>query len=260
MFAWSRSGTAALAVIVAASTGLATAASAAPSRSGPVQVVVIPPDQPKPWLPARIAFAGTSGVLGTLGGGFSLTTYATGQTELVSDLPVFPNETFTAGPDTVGLVSGQQVGTLNLVTRLATSRRIPSKYRILGVHGDHVLVTPTEQPGAKILTFSKNGTTTTNVTGLPHGAQLGADEAGDQSSAVISYTAGQPGYALVDLASGKAAVLSGLGAVYDGSAVLTPTAVAIYDRVPQIVHVYSRTDLSAAPANVQLPASTWDAG
>jgi hypothetical protein len=223
MSAWLRSAAAVFAVMLAASAGLTTAASATPVRSGPVQVAVIPPDQPKGWLPERIAFAGTSGVLGILPGGFSWTTYATGQTELVTDLPVYPTETFAAGPDTVGLVSGQQVGTLNLATLRATSRRVPSRYAVLGIHGDHVLVTLTGQPGAKILTFSKNGTTTTDVTGLPHGAYVGADLAGDQSSAVISYAAGKPGYALVDLASGKAAVLSGLGTDYNGSAVLTPT-------------------------------------
>lgn len=253
----SRSAVAVFAVMIAAS-GLASAASASPVRSGPVQVTVIPQDQPVDWLPERIAFAGKSGVLGILSGGFSWTTYATGQTDLVNDLPFFSIKTFTAGPDTVGLVSGQQVGTLNLVTLHATSRRIPSRYSILGVHGDQVVVTPNGQPGAKILTFYGSTTTTTGVTGLPQGANVLSELAGDQSSVVISYEISRkPGCAVVDLSSGKATVLAGTGPGVIDSAVLTPTGVAVYDGVVQTVHVYSRADLSAAPTIVQLPASGW---
>lgn len=262
MFVWSRYAAALSAVLLAASAAPVTAASAAPVGAGPVQVTLIPPDQPQDWLPEQIAFAGTSGVLGIIPGGLTWTTYATGQTELVGDeRPFLATKTFAAGPDTVGLVSGQQVGTLNLVTLQATSNSVPSGYSVLGVHGDHVLVTPTGHSGAAILTFNGSSVTTTDVTGLPAGASAGHDLAGDQSSVVISYVAsGQPGYALVDLASGAATMLAGSGSDYDERAVLTPAEVAVYDSSPQIVHVYSRADLSAAPVNVQLPATTWPGG
>ncbi|WP_042423632.1 FG-GAP-like repeat-containing protein [Streptacidiphilus anmyonensis] len=118
-------------------------------------------------------------------------------------------------------------------------------------------------PGVHLLTpDGAGGTKDVLVTGLPAAAAGRATQvlAGDASAVVVQYTDAS-GYhqALVDLTSGAATPVSlnaPAASVLPAQVALSPTSIVFWAGGGSAVHVFSRSDVSAAPVAVQTPANS----